>query len=356
LLTGYKWKKKNLTYGFQYRQWNDTQKSNVVSGLKSWEKACGLTFTKTGFASASLKFHLVGNPSYPYLGNAFFPVGKNKGKIFISYNNATDKTFKVGGYDYITVIHEVGHALGLAHPHDGVKFPGVTNPWTGGKNNQNIVLNTVMGYNDLKGPLTSKTKTNYGFVAGPMAYDVNAIQHLYGRPSQVSDGNTTYNMSRNYFQSIVDTGGTDTIVSTSNKNTVVDLRQATVNGKRKRGGGPPSHQKGVKGGFTISKGTVIENATTGGGNDTLRGNAASNELRGGGGNDRFIAGGGTDYFYGGSGRDTVIFRGGKGNYTINKLGNAQYKIVGKGRFARISGTTFLFGIEKAKFGNKMIKL
>jgi len=112
LLTGYKWKKKNLTYGFQYRQWNDTQKSNVVSGLKSWEKACGLTFTKTGFASASLKFHLVGNPSYPYLGNAFFPVGKNKGKIFISYNNATDKTFKVGGYDYITVIHEVGHALG----------------------------------------------------------------------------------------------------------------------------------------------------------------------------------------------------------------------------------------------------
>lgn len=361
LLSGYKWKRRSLTYGFHdgrgmyYRAWDATQKANVVSGIKAWEKTCGLTFTATSYSKASLKFHLVGNSSYPYLGHAFFPVGKNKGKIFISHHNAIDKSFNVGGYDYITIVHEIGHSLGLSHTHDGTRFPGVKNPTSGGLNNQNVILNTVMGYNDLNGPLTSKRRTNYGFVAGPMAYDVNAIQRLYGKPPR-STANDTYIMNNNFYQNIVDTGGTDTIVSTSDKNTTIDLRAATVDGRKATGGGAASHQEGVKGGFTISKGSVIENATTGDGDDTLRGNSASNRLRGNGGNDRFIASAGKDYFYGGTGSDRVIFKGARKNYTVTKLGKKKYKVVGKGKYLRLSGTTFLLDIEHAKFGRQWHRL
>lgn len=354
LLSGYKWDTRSLTYGFQ-EGWDETQKANIVKGIGSWEKVCGLTFTLTSFSEASLKFHLVTDTRYPYLGHAYYPVGRNKGKIYISYHNALDKTFRVGGYDYITIIHEIGHALGLAHTHDGIKFPGVKNPTHGGLNNQNVILNTVMGYNDLKGPLTSRRRTNYGFVAGPMAYDVNAIQHLYGRPAKEIENNT-YTMDQPYFENIVDTGGVDTIVSTSARNTRIDLRPATVDGRRATGGGAASYQQGVKGGFTISKGTTIENAATGSGNDVLRGNHASNTLVSGAGNDTFIASGGTDYFYGGPGRDKVLFQGPRRMYRIQKLGKGQYKVIGRGKFRRISGVSFLFGIERARFRGRWITL
>lgn len=39
-------------------------------------------------------------------------------------------SFEIGGFDYITLIHELGHGLGLAHPHDNggfsTIFSGVT--------------------------------------------------------------------------------------------------------------------------------------------------------------------------------------------------------------------------------------
>src|SRR3954447_5122906 len=60
----------------------------------------------------------------------------------------------VGGYGYVTPVHELGHLLGLAHPHDGgtandaTKFPGVTGPGSFGTYNLNQGIFTVMTYND----------------------------------------------------------------------------------------------------------------------------------------------------------------------------------------------------------------
>lgn len=52
----------------------------------------------------------------------------------------------------------------------------------------------------------------------------------------------------------------------------------------------------------------IENVITGGGNDSLAGNAVANRLDAGGGNDVLTGGGGVDTLIGGSGNDTFVYR------------------------------------------------
>ncbi|NOT25266.1 MAG: PKD domain-containing protein [Acidobacteria bacterium] len=76
-----------------------------------------------------------------------------------------------GEHGYTTLIHEIGHALGLKHPHDGA--PNLPS----GENNH---TNTVM---------------SYGFPGEspgtPMGYDIMALHYLYGaRPYRT--GSDTY--------------------------------------------------------------------------------------------------------------------------------------------------------------------
>ena len=51
------------------------------------------------------------------------------------------------------------------------------------------------------------------------------------------------------------------------------------------------------GGFTIAKGSKIENAIGGSGNDLIIGNALANSLTGGSGNDTLTGGEGADVFF-----------------------------------------------------------
>jgi len=59
--------------------------------------------------------------------------------------------------------------------------------------------------------------------------------------------------------------------------------------------------------FIIAKGTAIENAVTGDGNDVVRGNALNNVLRGMRGDDRLDGGAGGDVLHGGAGSDTAEY-------------------------------------------------
>jgi subtilisin-like proprotein convertase family protein len=91
-----------------------------------------------------------------------------------------------------------------------------------------------------------------------------------------------------------DSGGTDNINTASlASDTVLDLR--------------PGHTSVIDGqNVSIGASTVIENADTGDGNDTLIGNDADNSLRGWRGNDWLDGGAGADTFYGGAGDDTYV--------------------------------------------------
>ena len=193
-----------------------------------------------------------------------------------------------------------------------------------GDNNLNQGLYTMMSYNDgfatnPAGALDPGTTPGFGWEGTPMAFDIAALQYLYGANTTTRAGNTTYtlptaNAAGSFYSSIWDAGGIDTIVTAGNANTVIDLRAATLlnaNG----GGGFLSKVNGINGGFTIAAGAVIENATGGGGADSITGNTASNVLTGNGGVDFLNGGDGNDTLNGGLGN--VQCTGGAGTDTVN---------------------------------------
>lgn len=233
-----------------------------------------------------------------------------------------------GGYGFITLIHEIGHGMGLAHPHDtgggSDVMQGVTSAFNSlGNSNLNQGVFTTMSYNDgwRTADHGASTSVSYGWQGTPMALDIAVLQERYGANTTTNSANTTYvlptnNMRGAYYQAIWDVGGTDTIVHLDNTAAVIDLRPATLKYEL-GGGGFVSYATGIHGGFTIAAGVIIENAQGGGHTDTIIGNGANNTINGGAGadimygydgNDVFDVSSsqrsGNDQFYGGLGDDT----------------------------------------------------
>jgi len=387
------------------RAWSDTQKNAVRRALEEWAKISAFSFTEVDNRDeAFIKAVLLDDPSYAYLGEARFPTTTGEGEFYVSYNNAADKDFPVGSYDYITILHELGHVLGLAHPHDngGTSsiFPGVDSPWDMGTNNQNQTAFTVMSYMDVGGSITPDRAQSSGFVDGPMPYDIATIQAMYPleTPVVMNEGDTTYTIPQRgegaSFVAITDTNGTDTISAAgSSRGVKIDLRPAQLDGSAVGGGGVSQIRASDAGGFVIAAGTTIEHATGGSGADVLIGNDADNVLdggrgrdvlRGGAGNDRLIGGGGADrlygdggddvlvgthathayggagndtmiargrgwkLFHGGPGRDTLFLPGRRGNYRIFRRGR-RVIFVPRGRVRRYVGNVTTVAVEHVKF-------
>ncbi len=221
-----------------------------------------------------------------------------------------------GGYGYVTILHEIGHLFGLDHPWDeggfyvnadGTRgapepyFPGATATYKTGVNDLNQGVFTTMTYNDGWKGQPSKS-LDWGYQMGPGAFDIAAIQKLYGANTSYHKAADTYtlpgaNVSGTGWFTLWDAGGDDTIkVPDGAASATIDLRAATLVEGDPGAGGYVSWVKGIAGGFTIANGVMIENAIGGTGNDTIVGNAAKNHLTGGGGQDVLTGGGDSDTF------------------------------------------------------------
>lgn len=215
-------------------------------------------------------------------------------------------------------------------------MPGVTGAWARGTDDLNQRIYTVMSYNSgvvVDGSFVQDPVGNgvydRGYNSGPGAFDIAAVQYLYGADLSNNDGDTVYRLSGKMgWQAIWDTGGTDKIKYSGGNDAVINLKSATLDGGPHAGGYLNYvDAPGKYGGFTIAgdftdaltdkageTGVLIENATGGEGNDLITGNKIGNVLSGQGGNDKIIAGAGADTAYGGTGRDTI--KGGRGGDTI----------------------------------------
>jgi serralysin len=238
------------------------------------------------------------------------------GNIYIAYNRSMN--FQKGSFNYITIVHELGHALGLAHPHDtgGTSsiYEGVTSDFGSfGTYNANQQPYTIMTYNDLSSANVPNSGETSGFLANFGPIDVVALQFLYGANTNYKPEDNTYEMpidqSSSYWTTIWDAGGVDTISAVnSTANVVINLQSATVAPDTTNAGVSLSLSSGLFGGFMIAKGSTIENAIGGSGSDTIIGNSEDNTID--------ITKGGNDIVDAKGGYDTVIVGKTRASFSI----------------------------------------
>jgi hypothetical protein len=270
------------------------QQESARQGLKLYSDISNITFKEVSNANGGgkIQFGSIDIPNYMGFSTGVGSATKNS-HIWL-HNNLVNVT--PGSSGFTTLLHEIGHSIGLKHPHEGaVNMP----------NYQDNDRFTLMSYNthpDMPG-VTPKT---------PQIFDVAAVQHLYGANTNTRSGNNTYSWAKDakFIETIWDGGGTDKIsAANQTKDVVIDL--ITGGFSSIGANGNANAQNNV----AIALGATIENAVGGAGNDNIYGNAVANNIQGGLGNDKLYGKIGNDLLSGGSGNDTLS--GGDGNDILN---------------------------------------
>ena len=363
-----KWGSNNVTYSFMtqlpsaypnrsrykdFKEFNSHQKSATRAALQKWADVSGLTFTEVSDAGSGglMRF---GAADWGGYAHAYYP---QTGDVWLSSKNSgLTNNLNEGNYYFKTLVHEIGHALGLEHPGD---YNGSKK---GGGQTDAPYLPTALDnrhYSIMSYYNSSEYHVSGVYSSTPMLYDVAAIQKLYGANTTVRAGDTRYGVggtvgfnwteNKHFVSTIVDSGGAGDIISVGpswRKSVYIDLRQGrfsaisgvadtTKSGEQKAASG----KKNV----AIAYGTVIERAEGGSGHDKLVGNEANNTLWGNDGNDTLVGGIGNDRLYGGRGNDIYRYTLGDGSDVIdeqNKGGNDILEIASAINWNGISDLSF----------------
>lgn len=297
-----------------------------------------VTYNGPGTGSATIRG---ANSSDPGTAYAYYPSNSIYGGDTF-FGNAYDstiyslKTPVAGNYAWHTMIHELGHSMGLKHSQEAGGPGNIAVPTA-----YDDIEFTVMSYRSYIGaPLTGYSYEEFGAPQTYMMLDIQALQYMYGADYTVNSGNTTYTWNpttgntlvdgqiaispgaNRIFATIWDGGGVDTYdLSAYSTNLSLDLtpggnslfssaQQAYLgNGNYARGN---IFNALLYGGNTAS---MIENAIGGSGNDTITGNDADNVLTGNNGSDTLDGGNGNDTLNGGAGADNLT--GGSGADTLD---------------------------------------
>lgn len=301
-----------------YLPFNAAQKAFAVQALQYISSVVDVRYVEVGNAAALNTIALGNNGISTGSAYAYYPSDTFYGNdVFLSHFYAQNLAPADGTYAALTLIHELGHTLGLEHP-----FVGDSDaPHLSGDDNHTAW--TVMSYED--------QPAQYHLAFGPL--DLAALHYLYGPSTTARTGNDTYVLAASTSNFIWDGNGTDTISASTLGQPVTLYLEPGYWGHI----GAKASTITAAGQVTVNIGTVIEHALGGSGNDWVMGTSSANRLSGNGGNDSLDGGLGNDTLEGGEGNDELTgglgfdsVIGGNGNDHLRGAENADTLLGGGG--------------------------
>lgn len=327
---GYRFKDTNadgtvtLTYSFtqvkpanfdthlgEFIAFNAQQQAQAKLAMRSWADVANITFTQAasgGEGHLSLASYSVSSGEAAF---AYYPTnGARDGESWYWVSDEYQYNAQAGlnNYGGQTLVHEIGHSLGLGHPGDYNAWNGILSYRDDAAYAEDSRAYSVMSYWD-----ESNTGQDFegAYASAPLMDDIAAIQRLYGANENTRVGGTVYGFNSNSNRaettatsasselifSVWDSGGVDTLdFSGYSMNQRIDLHAASF-----------SDVGGLVGNVSIAQGVTLERAIGGAGNDYLIGNDVSNTLTGNAGNDLLAGEGGADKLWGGAGADIFVY-------------------------------------------------
>ena len=323
-----------ITYGFRsseagnpyFERFTAAQISATQTAMGLWSDVANIKFSRVGSGttgstaytnSATILFGAdtgVSEYAFAYLPGSRAAASID-GDVTINPYDGSFSNLSRGSYDFMAIVHEIGHAIGLDHP--GNYNGGNPTYSANAAYVQDSRQYTVMSYFDAEETGARHYDT---YAATPLLHDIAAAQALYGANYATRAGNTVYGFNSNADRAqfhiisaaqdavfaIWDGGGRDTLnLSGYTEGSIINLNAGSF-----------SSAGGLYANIAIARGALIEDAKGGAGNDAIYGNAAANVLFGNAGNDTIRGGFGNDYLAGGLGRDNFVF-----NDKLNGTGN-----------------------------------
>lgn len=344
------------------------QQPSVRNALAQWSAVANLTFQEVDDTTTNvgdLRFAWTSASSDGDIGagvwgwatypNAWWPAAGDVWISTLGSGTDPDQGWGAGSGNFSSLLHEIGHAVGLKHPFEGSnRLPVALD------SSQYSVMSYTEGPNSLFLRVT-QTPNSISWESfnvqpdTPMLLDIAAAQYLYGANMTHATGDDVYSFDPSvpFMRTIWDAGGSDTIsIANFARGSTIDLRAGSfssitipsdsADGYNWRSP-PPSPTYDGTNNLAIAYGVVIENATGGGGNDTIVGNDAANRLQGGAGNDTLD---------GGTGLDSAIYTGNRAGFTVSASGTG-FSVSDR---SGSEGVDTLTGIERIRFGDSALAI